>query len=423
VAFPGLILRIQSTKETTMNNDILNNPARRRIVNAGLGSAALSSLPLTSAIAQTGEIVVGAAPPITGVFAFAGVGLHQGLGDYCEWRNQAKKGVAGRRLRYVGEDSAYKMDQAMSVFKKIMSAHNPPVFYGDSTAWAKAAAREVSQLGTTIVSSPSFSSDLADPKNVPYYFMAGPTYAAMGEILLEYINRTSRGTTRPSVALVYSDTEFGRDPIAAIKVKAQALGIPVPLEIVTRPGAVDVSSEVAKMRRVRPDFVIFHGYVLAPIPEFIRQMREAGLSATPMGTIWSMDKTTVDAMGAAGQGWMGVMPYRYSYDVKDAPALREMRDFAAKARPQMSYIPLFYTHGWLVGMIFAEIMERTLKAGKPLTGPNMKVALESIDNWDTGGITGLLASLKGHQIASGRIYQYDATSKLFEPASGWIKTA
>ncbi len=33
-----------------------------------------------------------------------------------------------------------------------------------------------------------------------------------------------------------------------------------------------------------------------------------------MGTIWSMDKTTVDAMGAAGQGWMGVMPYRYSYD-------------------------------------------------------------------------------------------------------------
>jgi len=32
-------------------------------------------------------------------------------------------------------------------------------------------------------------------------------------------------------------------------------------------------------------------------------------------------------------------------------------------------------------------------------------------------------SLKTHQIPSGRIYAYDATTKLFQPASGWIKTA
>ncbi|HSQ73641.1 MAG TPA: ABC transporter substrate-binding protein, partial [Rubrivivax sp.] len=174
-------------------------PTRRRLVQAGLGAAGLSALPWMPAIAQSGEIVVGAAPPITGVFAFAGVGLHQGLGDYCEWRN-ANGGIAGRKIRYIGEDSGYKMDQAMSVFKKIMAAHKPPVFYGDSTAWAKAAAQEVSQLGTTMTSSPSFASDLADPVKVPYYFMAGPTYQAMLEILLEYINGTAAGGTKPSVA-------------------------------------------------------------------------------------------------------------------------------------------------------------------------------------------------------------------------------
>jgi branched-chain amino acid transport system substrate-binding protein len=97
--------------------------------------------------------------------------------------------------------------------------------------------------------------------------------------------------------------------------------------------------------------------------------------------------------------------------------------YAAKARPDMKYVPIFYTSGWLVGMIFSEIMERTLKAGKPLTGANMKAALESINDWDTGGVTGLLASLKSHQIASGRIYAYNAETKLMEPASSWIKTA
>ncbi len=38
----------------------------------------------------------------------------------------------------------------------------------------------------------------------------------------------------------------------------------------------------------------------------------------------------------------------------------------------MNYVPLFYTHGWLVGMIFAEVLERCVKANKPLTGANMK---------------------------------------------------
>jgi branched-chain amino acid transport system substrate-binding protein len=395
------------------------NASRRRLVQAGLGAAGLSALPMSSAIAQSGEIVVGAAPPITGVFAFAGVGLHQGLGDYCEWRN-ANGGVAGRKLRYIGEDSAYKMDQAMSVFKKIMGAHRPPVFYGDSTAWAKASAAEVSQLGTTLTSSPSFASDLADPVKAPYYFMAGPTYEAMIEIQLEFINSQAKAGGKPSVALVYSDTEFGRDPIEGAKKHAQKLGIPLVQEIVTKPGAVDVSAEVSKLRRARPDYVIFHGYVLAPIPEFIKQMKEAGMNVTSMGTIWSMDKTTVDAMGAAGEGWMGVMPYRYSYDTAGARSMQAIKDFAAKARPQMSYIPLFYTHGWLVGSIFCEVMERCLKANQQLTGPNMKAALESIRNWDTGGIMGKPVSLARHQIPMGRIYRYDANSKLLQPASDWI---
>ena len=411
-----------------MSQDTSDHPrnpsdlSRRRVVQAGLGAAGLAALPLSSAIAQSGEIVVGAAPPITGVFAFAGVGLHQGLGDYCEWRN-ANGGVAGRKLRYVAEDSGYKMDQAMAVFKKITAAHAPPVFYGDSTAWAKASAEEVSRMGTTITCSPSFASDLADPVKVPYYFMAGPSYAAMIAILLEYINGTAKGATKPSVAIVYSDTEFGRDPITAGKAHAAKLGIPIAMEIVTKPGAVDVSAEVAKLRRARPDFVIFHGYVLAPIPEFIKQMREAGMTAKPMGTIWSMDKTTVDAMGAAGEGWMGVMPYRYSYDTTGAPTMGAIKEYLKKARPDMAYSSIFHTHGWLVGSIFCETMERTLKANKPLTGPNMKVALESIDNWDTGGIVGSRVSLKGHQIPIGRIYAYDAASKLLQPASDWIRTA
>jgi branched-chain amino acid transport system substrate-binding protein len=53
----------------------------------------------------------------------------------------------------------------------------------------------------------------------------------------------------------------------------------------------------------------------------------------------------------------------------------------------------------------------------------MKAALETMTDWDSGGISGLPVNLKGHQIATGRIYRFDANAKLFEPASGWIRTA
>jgi branched-chain amino acid transport system substrate-binding protein len=398
---------------------------RRRALQGVAAAGGLSALglPLQVLGQPSSELVVAAAPPITGVFAFAGVGLNQGLGDYCDWRNEARGGVAGRRLRYVSEDSGYKMDQAMAVFKKLMATHKPPVFYGDSTAWAKAAAVEVSQLGTTLTSSPSFASELADPAKVPYYFMAGPTYASMCHILLEYVNSQARGGNKPTVAIVYSDTEFGRDPIESAKERARKLGLNVVQEIVTKPGSVDVSAEVARLRRARPDYVIFHGYVLAPIPEFIRQMREAGMTQTHfMGTIWSMDKSTAEAMGPAGEGWMGVMPYRYSHDTKDAPAMQAMVQYAQKKRPDMKYVTTFYTHGWLVGTIFSEVLEAVLKANRPLTGANMKAALENLTAYDTGGIMGVPADLKGHQIAAGRIYRFDVGTKLFEPASGWIRT-
>jgi branched-chain amino acid transport system substrate-binding protein len=405
-----------------MTNDVNSKFAinRRQVLKAGLGGATmLSGLNLSAAFAQSGDIVMGASQPITGVFAFAGVFLNQGMSDFCEWKN-AKGGIGGRKLRYVSEDSGYKLDQSMSVFKKIVSSHQPPIYMGDSSGWAKAASQEVKETGKMLLSGPSFATELADPQNVPYYFMAGPTFLAQLKMLLKYVSDSAKGATKPSVALVYSDTEFGRDPIVGAREYAKTLGIPLVLEVVTKAGAVDVSTEVARLRRAKPDFVLFHGHVLAPIPEFIKQMRESGMTSRTLSTNWSMDKLNVDAMGDAAEGWTGIMPHVYSYETKDAPMIEELTAYARKTRPNVGYLSMFYTYSWFVGSIFAEVLERCVKAGKPLDGPNMKTALESIDNWNTGGFVGVPISMKSHQTGLGRVYQYDKGSKLLKPISDWI---
>ena len=398
---------------------------RRHVLKSGAAAGAVTGLGGTFgaslALAQNqGDIVIGSSLPVTGVFANTGVEFAAAMADYCNWRNE-NGGISGRKLRFVWEDSAYKTDQSVAVFRKISASDNPPFYYGDSTGWSKAVAAEVSSRGTMLTSAPSFSSDLADPEKVPYYFMSGPTYAAMLEVLLRYIKSNQKGSTAPSVALIYSDTEFGRDPIAAAKAKAQALGLPLAAEIMTKPGGVDVSAEVIKLRRAKPDYVIFHGYVLAPIPEFMRQIREAGLDPTFMGTIWTMDKLIIDQMKDAADGFTGVMPYRYYYDTDGAPAMKTIQAVSRKAKPDSAYRTVYYVHAWLTMMIYEEIAKRLIAAGKPFDGPNMKAALEGIENWDTGGIIGLPVSLKTHSIPIGRVYRANGKTNLLDPVSDWIK--
>ena len=101
--------------------------------------------------------------------------------------------------------------------------------------------------------------------------------------------------------------------------------------------------------------------------------------------------------------------------------INEMRAYLAKARPELKHISPFYISSWLSGMIFAEVAERCIKANKPLQLQHMKAALESMKDWDTGGIIGLLANVSSHQIPAGRVYRYDPEKKTMEPASGWIK--
>lgn len=392
---------------------------RRRIVQ-GLGAAAsVGPFSVGSVLAQKNEIVIGAAQPITGVFSFAGVAMNNGLNDFCQWKN-SKGGVQGRNLRYVAEDSGFKLDQGVAIFKKIMASEKPNFFYGDSTQWVKAVTQDAVASNHVMTSSTSLATVVADVKQVPQNIVPGPTYPRLHEILMEYIARTSRSGPKPNIAYVYADTEFGRDGIPGGKARAEKLGLPIVAEIVTKQSGIDVAPEVAKLRRAKPDIVIFQGYILAPMPEFVRQLREAGLNPQIMGTAWGLDKPAYDALGALGVRLTGASMYRYGHET-DAPMINEMRAYLAKARPDVKNISPFYISSWLSGMIFAEIADRCLKAKKELTLPNMQAALSTMKEWDTGGVTGLLADVSQHQIPAGRIYAYDPDKKTMEPASGWIK--
>jgi branched-chain amino acid transport system substrate-binding protein len=366
--------------------------------------------------AEKNEVVIGACQPITGRFAFAGGAINAGLSDYLAYANENGL-VKGKKLVYVYEDSGYDTEKAVATFKKIMAQHNPVIMYGESTGLGKAIAPELNARYKVFYGSTSFSSELADPKNHPYSFVSGPTYSDMFGVLLEYIAKNPKGKGKPRVAFFYSDTEFGKDPIPYARKRAAELGIDVVAETVTKVGAVDVTTEVLNLKKAQPDYVIFQGYVLAPIPEVIRGARDHGLKTTFMGVFWSTDKTIIDKLGQDAEGYMGVSPYAYYWD--DAPGIAAMRKYNEKAHPEVKYRPNSYIQGWFTGMVYVEALKRVVAAGKPITGDNLMGALATIKDWDAGGVTGKVTFVN-NKAAVGRVYRANVQKGIFEPASDWI---
>ncbi|HEX7045221.1 MAG TPA: ABC transporter substrate-binding protein [Burkholderiales bacterium] len=383
-----------------------------RVVKWLVGTVTAAGLALAAPAQAQEEIVLGGSIPMTGVFAFAGVGIHAGIQDYVKIVNDAG-GIKGRKIRYVFEDTAYKPDVSVAAFKKLTGSHKVSLYYGDSTAFSKTINPELERMGTILMAGASFATEINDPQKYPMQFMAGPDYSEQIGILLRYVANEKPGAR---VAIVYSDSEFGRDPVEEFREQSKKLGLTVATEIMTPPGSVDVSTEVIKLRRANPDYTIFHGYVLAPIPQFVQQLKAAGSKSKFMGSFWTMDHSTVMKMGEAGDGFMGVMPYRYYYDDSaKAPMLEKIR----RMRPEYQSTP--YLQGFLTAMLLTEAAKRTLEAGKPLTGKNLKAALNSIRDFDTGGIIGVPITIKGNSIPVGRIYRADMKAQKMVPVSDWIR--
>ena len=118
------------------------------------------------------------------------------------------------------------------------------------------------------------------PQEIPPPVPGGPRLHEMFGILLNHIAKEKPGA---KVAFVYL-TRVRPRPDRLQRSPGQEMGLSVAVKIMTPAGSVDVSTEVIKLRRAAPDYTIFHGYIPAPIPEFITQGKQQGMKSKWMGT-------------------------------------------------------------------------------------------------------------------------------------------
>ncbi|MGE0315983.1 MAG: ABC transporter substrate-binding protein [Lautropia sp.] len=396
----------------------------RRHYLAALATAALGAFAglAPQAHAQDGEIVFAATLPLTSPFAAVAKDQLGGMKDYLDWVN-AQGGVHSRKIRFVVEDTQYKVDLAIAGFKKFMASDKPVAVFGDGTGFVRTAAQENNERFKVMMTSTSFASDLQGGP-YGYHFMPGPTYSESVSVLLQYVKQAYKGSGKPRLAVIHSESEYGRDPLEFIRRKAADLNIDLVLVSGMKFRDVDVVAETIKLRQARPDFTIIHGFGGAPIfTEVIKLAKDYDIRTTFMGTFWESARTTLKRAGAAADGFVGVSYYAWNTAGQSAPVLKAIDEIRRKRDSSYDGFPdIYYMQGWMSAMLMVKGAQATLDAGRPLTGESMRDALRSLVDWDTGGVIGAPVTFVNNTIPMAQLVRFDAKQGMLPvPITGWIK--
>lgn len=357
---------------------------------------------------------IGAVMPLTGIFGFAGVVGNAAAQDAIGIANE-EGGINGKKIRYIVEDGQYNLDIATEAFKRIMALEKPLVMVGESTALGKAMGPLIKNDFKVLYGSTSFSSELADAAMNPYTFVAGPTYGDMFGILLKYIAKEKPGA---KVAFFYSDSDFGKDPIKFARIMCQRLRLKLVAEEVVPLGAKDLAPQISDLKSKDPDYVIFQGFVVDPVPQVIKACRDLDMKCTFMGTFWGATKMILDKLGPLAEGYMAVNPYMYWWN-EDVPMIKKIREYNVKHRPEVQYRDNFYMQGFMNVLIAVECLRRADRAGE-LTGEGLVKALQSLKDFDTGGLSAPF-TIKNNKFPVARVWKANAQKGIYEPESDWIR--
>jgi len=327
------------------------------------------------------EIKVGGIFDLTGITSDVGKPYAQGVRDAVAWTNE-NGGINGKKIRLVDVDYGYKIPEAVAAYKRMTGDEKVIMINGWGTGDTEGLKAQVNQDKIPYVSA-SFSAALADPSKTPYNFFVGPTYSDDLRAWLTWVKEDWKDKSRnPKVAFFYGDNAYGKSPIEAGRRFCKENGIELVDEEIV-PGAFqDATSQLLNMKQKGADY----GYInvtTTGVSTILRDAKKLGLNTKFGSNPYGFGETLPQIAKEAAEGVTGIM-----VDVpfgENVPGMKRLTDFHQKNHPGDSH-DTFYVRGWTYALVWTEALKRADKQGK-LTGEGVKAALETLKDFDLGGLT------------------------------------
>lgn len=325
-------------------------------------------------------IKVGGLWDLTGVTADVGKPFAEGVQDAIAYLN-SKGGINGKKIELINVDYGYKIPQANATYKKFVEQDKVVMINGWGTGDTEALKETIAKDKVPYFSA-SFSGHLTDPAKTPYNFFVGASYSDQMRGFLQHVKKDWKDKTRaPKVAFIYPNHGFGKAPIEAGRQYAKELGIELVAEEIIPASFQDVTSNLLNLQKKAPDYAYVQDTV-SWCAILLKDAKRLGLKTTFFLGNYGMTEALPLLAKDAAEGVYGMATHApYGANVK---GMKTILDWVKKNRPNASQ-DTCYVRGWSYGLTWAEGLKIADK-NKQLTGEGLKKAMETMKNFDTGGL-------------------------------------
>lgn len=387
----------------------------------------------------TGTLRVRILADLTGATAEVSVPYYKAEMDYLRELNE-KGGIRGCKIEIDDKDYAYDVNKAQQIYDAWKAAPEWPevsAIFGFGSGDTLKLAPLVKEDKKPLISA-SYIGSLASPVPVdvqvkvpevgptfeetlfpaqlksdgyPYNFFAGTDYSTGARIAMFHVKQ--QGAKR--VAMFHCTAAYCTGPIPAARTYAKSLGLNLGRDLVVeltedqatyKTKVLQYFQQELDQKKKDPSYTpvdwVWMGNTTKTTAYLGIALAEAnqalGLNVKMIVNTWGFDETLFKYCGAACvENVLGIMPFvAYNDTTRGASEMAkviELHDKWRKREADMGIAPadashrnVRYVQGYVSAQLFQMGVERVLTAGKPVTGENLKEALETLKSVDMGGL-------------------------------------
>ncbi len=346
---------------------------------AAVAWAALASF----ALAQPPVVKVGAVVTYTGPTSDVGVHYADGIRDYFRWLSEEKGGVVETasgpvRVELVWTDDQYNPQTALTAIRRFIADEKIVAAITWGTGPNLVMKPEINAARVPVLSASFHKGLLEEPGE--YNFFVSMTYDDHMRVLVDYVqNQLRRPGQKPRIAFNVHPSPYGRSPLAAGRARAEELGMEVVAQQELASDVLDATSQVLDLRRNRAEFVLFQN-VAQPVAVFLRDARRNGLRAQYLAIHYAGGEELLHLAGANADGVITTSAM-VTWPTQ-VPGMDFVRSLNRRYHPDIQVRPPHYAQG----VVTAQVVIEALRRARTPTGPGVKEALESLREFETGGV-------------------------------------
>ena len=327
------------------------------------------------------EIKIACLVDLSGPGKYGGPPIADAFRDYVAWVNDTG-GIHGRKINLIVEDNGILPTTTMNAAKKVILKDEVLAIAFNLGSAGSSAIIPLCVENKVVLMPHGANKEFYHPGN-KWVFVPHTVQFDMASRAVEYILEKNK---KAKIGMIYQDDDFGKEGLEGARVAAKFMKTKLVADAPYKTGTIDFTPHMNAMKEANVDTIILWTY-LPQSAAIIKQKVKMGWDVQLISNNTTGVPPLFALTGEAADGYMLVTPYAPGH--MDLPGIQRIRAINKKYGDPSKTLdnPKYPDYLYLAGWGYIEAMAQGLrKAGKDLNPETLVKGLESVRNFDMGGL-------------------------------------